>query len=747
MPIMLAGLALASIPVIIHLLHRRKTTPIEWAAMLFLQPSATSQKQKKIPEHWILLVLRMLLLALVALLLSMPILSAGGLAIIGRGAPADVVVVIDHSISSGMVSGRRTVFARSVRMLGHLIRHLSPDDSLSVVVAGHRNYSLTHRGILIADRSKIERRFILPLERLHPGLTGISVPTPIRYAQSVVRRGDDLRKVIFVLSNDRAISWKVGREGLWRATHAVVAGRPIPVYNIKVPAVVTQSDIAIGPLRIEPRIPGVGHPAHIIFTVANSGPLPAGPVRLRLLINGEPVAVHPISTLPAGKTQTGRFTYRFHSAGSHWVEVRTHYQDALAADNRSLAAVKVWHHLSVLVIDHQIGAIGGYRSSRYLAAALNPFPSAGAQIALARPTVTGVSQAVQMHLRHFDAVIVNDPSTMPGGLLTRLNLFARGGGGVWIIAGSRTNLHFLNEELQSHGLSVGTFGPMQSVKKPPFIVIRNRRSPIVKPLLQAGHNQIVGVTLRRWWSLLPETNEAHIIAATGHGQPLIVERSIGSSGGRLVVWTTGVGGRMNDWPTDAASFVPLVNQTVQYLAMSSRELADQREINPGGMLVWTGKGQPAISSAQLTLPDKRVIRVHPQLEPGNHYLITSNHTLEPGLYRLTLKPKRPHEPIYYCVAIDQRQLAPAELTPTDWHWLENQGYIQGLTTPTHAATILGTAVGGLSLWPWLAILILMAMVAEGWLCRRLARLQTDADAPITGRGEQPGIISQMLGVP
>lgn|GEM_PF-2408825 len=745
MPIMLAGLALGAIPIIIHLLHRRKTTPVDWAAMLFLQPSDTFQKRKRLPEHWILLVLRILLLALLALLLAMPVLSAGGLAIIGRSDPTDVVVVMDHSISSGMVSGRRTVFAHSIDALRHLIRHLSPNDSLSVLVAGHKDHALSRHGILIADRSKIERRFILPLERLHAGLSGISIPEAVRYAQTIARRGNDLRKVIFVLSNDRAVSWKVGRRSLWRAAQSP-AGRPIPVYSIHVPAAVTQSDIAVGPLRIEPRIPGAGRPAHIIFTVSNSGPLSAGPIRLRLLIDGAPVAVTRIKFLAAGKTQTSQFKYRFQSAGSHWVEVRTHHPDALAADNRSLAAVKVWRHLSILVIDHRIGAIGGFRSSRYLDAALNPYSSVGARKALARPTVVSVSKAAQMHLRHFDAIVVNDPATMPGELLTRLNLFARSGGGVWIIAGSRTNLHFLNTELKSHGLSVGTFGPIQTAKRPPFIVIRRHHNPMVRPLLQAGHNQIVGVTVHKWWGLLPHINETETIAATGHGHPLIVERSIGSSGGLLVVWTTGVAGHMNDWPTVAASFVPLVNQTVQHLALASRELSDQRVLNPGGMLVWTGSGHPGITAAQLTLPSKRIIPLHPQLEPGNHYLITSNHTLEPGLYRLTLQPRRPHEPVYYCVAIDQRQLAPAKLTATDWHWLVSQGFIRGQTTPEKAATILGTAVGGVSLWPWLAVLLLIAMAAEGWLCRRLGRLQMDDDSSAGQHAPPRPSLARILGV-
>jgi hypothetical protein len=182
---------------------------------------------------------------------------------------------------------------------------------------------------------------------------------------------------------------------------------------------------------------------------------------------------------------------------------------------------------------------------------------------------------------------------------------------------------------------------------------------------------------------------------------------------------------LNDWPTVAANFVPLVNESVEHLALAGRELSSRRELNPGGMLVWTGRGHPPITSAQLTLPDKHVILLHPRLEPGDEYLITSTQTTEPGLYRLSFQPAAGRAAVYYCVAIDPRQLAPAGLTKADLAWLHNEGFIAGSVRPEQVATILGTAVGGLSIWPLLAVLAIIIMVVEGWMCRRLGRLQSD----------------------
>ena len=71
-PIMLAGLAAVSVPIIIHLLNRRKFQKVVWAAMRFLQTSVEKNQKRMRIEDLILLALRCLLLALLALALARP---------------------------------------------------------------------------------------------------------------------------------------------------------------------------------------------------------------------------------------------------------------------------------------------------------------------------------------------------------------------------------------------------------------------------------------------------------------------------------------------------------------------------------------------------------------------------------------------------------------------------------------------------------------------------------------------------
>src|SRR5438046_10434878 len=83
-PLMLAGLSAVSIPIIIHLLNRRKFERVVWAAMRFVRLSVEKDQRRIKVEDMLLLILRCLLLALLAFALARQVLRAavGGLGVL-----------------------------------------------------------------------------------------------------------------------------------------------------------------------------------------------------------------------------------------------------------------------------------------------------------------------------------------------------------------------------------------------------------------------------------------------------------------------------------------------------------------------------------------------------------------------------------------------------------------------------------------------------------------------------------------
>src|SRR3974377_446104 len=97
-PGLLAGRAAASIPIVLHLLNRRKFREQYWAAMRFLL-AAIRKNQKRIQiEQWLLLAVRTLLLVCLALAMARPALEALG-ALDLLGGRRHWLIALDGSLS------------------------------------------------------------------------------------------------------------------------------------------------------------------------------------------------------------------------------------------------------------------------------------------------------------------------------------------------------------------------------------------------------------------------------------------------------------------------------------------------------------------------------------------------------------------------------------------------------------------------------------------------------------------------
>src|SRR4051795_3367231 len=83
----IAGIALASIPIVIHILNRRRYRIVEWAAMNFLLRAMKKNRRRIRFEQWLLLAVRCCVLGLLGIALARP-LACGQQGLAGLGARA-----------------------------------------------------------------------------------------------------------------------------------------------------------------------------------------------------------------------------------------------------------------------------------------------------------------------------------------------------------------------------------------------------------------------------------------------------------------------------------------------------------------------------------------------------------------------------------------------------------------------------------------------------------------------------------
>src|SRR5438105_4881256 len=105
--ILLAGAALVGLPILLHLIMKQEPKRLTFPAFRFLTQKLKTNQRKLRLRHFILLALRMLLIALFCLALYQPTLKCDRLNIRGEQ-PVALVLVIDTTPSMGYTTNEKS---------------------------------------------------------------------------------------------------------------------------------------------------------------------------------------------------------------------------------------------------------------------------------------------------------------------------------------------------------------------------------------------------------------------------------------------------------------------------------------------------------------------------------------------------------------------------------------------------------------------------------------------------------------
>ena len=134
---LLWGLA-ASLPIIIHLLSRRKYRETAWAAMEFLLAAVRKNARRIRIEQLILLLVRVAILVLLAVALADPMFSmfSSLSAALGTGGRTHYLLVLDVSYSMDYRSGDKSRLDRAKEMAAQVVRDSRQGDGFTLVLLG-----------------------------------------------------------------------------------------------------------------------------------------------------------------------------------------------------------------------------------------------------------------------------------------------------------------------------------------------------------------------------------------------------------------------------------------------------------------------------------------------------------------------------------------------------------------------------------------------------------------------------------
>ncbi len=132
-PLFLLGLFAASIPLLIHLWSRRQAVTVDFSSLMFLIAAHRQNVRRIQLKQLLILILRMLIVALIALALARPFLTLG-LPLAAVRAKTDVVIVLDNSYSMGYQDVDGVWFEKAQTLASDVLRSLRHGDSACLIL-------------------------------------------------------------------------------------------------------------------------------------------------------------------------------------------------------------------------------------------------------------------------------------------------------------------------------------------------------------------------------------------------------------------------------------------------------------------------------------------------------------------------------------------------------------------------------------------------------------------------------------
>jgi hypothetical protein len=462
--------AAVSIPVIIHLLNRKRFRIVEWAAMRFLLSAQKKNARRMRLEQLILLAIRCLIVLILVLAMSSVtpwaeamwrwINPSGGKGLLAGGTRTHKILVLDGSFSMGLKIGDTTCFERARELALQIVGDGGGGDAFSVVLM-----AATPRRI-VPEPSEDARKVSAELRALKMTHGNSDLAATLATVASLIKAspGKFPAREVYFLTDMQRSGWISPRPGdLTGALQAFQETKAKAVFvDVGQDSV---SNLAITALELVDPVATTMTETRIQARLFNHGDTRED-VGVRLFVGRarEKASDPPVSLREVAATSVRArrreetpvaFGYKFPAPGDYVVQVQT-ARDALELDDIRSAIVRVRNTVPVMLVNGKPANEAFDRATEWLRVALNPYEE-GERVppsVTARPKVLTQFQFADEtlgDLTNYDAVFLCDVPRFSPAEVRRLEAHVRRGGAAIFCLGERVDSGEYNELLYRNG--------------------------------------------------------------------------------------------------------------------------------------------------------------------------------------------------------------------------------------------------------------------------------------------------------
>ncbi|GAB4142478.1 MAG: hypothetical protein Tsb009_12850 [Planctomycetaceae bacterium] len=448
-PWMLFGLLGMALPILAHLLSKKKFDVVEWGAMQFLELGQNARRKIRL-EQLLLLLLRMGLIALIAIALARPWAEGGVFSKVGSKQNRDVVLVIDGSYSMGWEGRSTTPHTAAIRWARNFLEDLRAGDTVAIIDARDQ------ARLVIESPTSDFNRVRQELDALPPPSGTSNLAEAMRKAVQILSTTSNLSREVVVITDGQAKCWQPQDNALWTLYDKMLDEPSIKprtwVVDVGIADVKDRTNFSLDPIVPSRELTAVGYPIRIKTKIHYTGGKAPASRNVFFEVNGQRLADKTqVKTISPDGEVSVEIEHRFAKAGSHLVSVVLD-KDNLPGDNRSDAAITVTEALPVLLVDGDPHPGEPIIKSEtvFAASALTPeenkAPWVKAEVLSWRQLDTKLN-----HLTQYEAVFLANVPRLSDGQIKALQDYVQNGGGLFFALGDKVDAAHYNMKLFAKG--------------------------------------------------------------------------------------------------------------------------------------------------------------------------------------------------------------------------------------------------------------------------------------------------------
>jgi hypothetical protein len=679
-PAFLWALPLAAIPIIIHLLSRRRLPEVTFPTTQFLRQLEPREIRRLRLREILLLLLRTLAILLLALAFARPTLTPRNTV---THAAAAVAILIDDSQSMAALDEHARPRIQAAReRAASILEAGRTGDEMYLLTSTRPEAGGTER---TADRVRLTRS----LGQVEATALPARMPEALEAARRALERSPLQNRELYLVTDLQRSNFDGRARAQIEAASQAARLYVVPLVEGRV---ANHAFVEVDPLlRPGPQNRGMELRARL----ANHADAASDRIAIRMrrgdaLIGGGDVTLRADETRWAAMPVDWRGGDAADLSGSVLIEAD---EDALAADDRWFAVLGAPGRLRVLrVTEARDGA-----APRFAALALDPGQDGRSGFTVENGTPASL---LSLHRNRADVVLLEDVASVSGDAEARLREFLRQGGGLVVALGPHSDPGYYGNRLFPGIIDLALEGPEQAAaggsfeiraRLPGHDILEGLSVEVGSPLTQA---RLTGLVRAR--ALSPR---AEVVVQTSGGLPLV------AAAPGVAVFLSSFSEDWGDLPY-SGSFVPLVRGLVAHAARASRATA----IGPPrvGEPPRARLDAPPASALTVRGPDAYLSQASVRAEGVGYLAVADAPALAPGFYEFE-SGGRPMATV--AVNLDPVESDLAPLHPDSLRTASG-GRATLFTSARALTTHLEETRRGRETWMLLLLLAGLALVAE-----------------------------------